>query len=104
MLFRSGKHKAEDDLSKVTYTIVIQPASDDLPWFDAEAATFHSLESAREAGVWNYPATELQRARCGVFEDLWRTGHYMGGGLRFGGDFLIYPGASSCCSSLETQG
>jgi len=27
-----------------------------------------------------------------VFEDLWRKGYFMGGGLRFGGDFLIYPG------------
>lgn len=98
---KKGKHV---DLASVAYTIVIQPTSDDLPWFDASAATYADLDAAREAGVWNYPSTPLQEARCKVFEDLWRRGNYMGGGLRFGGDFLIYPGeclSAGCCLSRE---
>ncbi|KAL8280993.1 hypothetical protein RQP46_006672 [Phenoliferia psychrophenolica] len=92
LLINNGKGKGKARIEDVAYTIVIQPTSEDLPWFDPSAATFRTLESAKDAGVWNYPDTKLQEARCEVFEDLWRTGHYMGGGLRFGGDFLIYPG------------
>lgn len=76
------------------YTILVQPTSLNLPWYDPTSATFSTLASAREAGIWNYPSTDLQTTRCRVFEDLWSKGHFMGGGLRFGGDFLIYPGES----------
>lgn len=81
-------------LASVPYSITIHPSSIDSPWYDPTAFSFSDLESAKAAGLWNYPTTPLQAARCLVFEDLWRKGHYMGGGLRFGGDFLIYPGAS----------
>ncbi|KAI5479296.1 tRNA-intron endonuclease [Pseudohyphozyma bogoriensis] len=80
------------DLATVPYTIVIQPSSIDAPWYDPSKASYATLEAAKEAGVWNYPETELQASRCKVFEDLWRNGYYMGIGLRFGGDFLVYPG------------
>lgn len=76
------------------YTILVQSTSLNLPWYDPSSASFSTLDAAREAGIWNYPNTELQVARCKVFEDLWSKGHFMGGGLRFGGDFLIYPGES----------
>jgi tRNA-splicing endonuclease subunit Sen34 len=55
--------------------------------------TYTSLESAREAGVWSYPSTLHERAKCGVFRALWETGHFMGSGLKFGGDFLVYLGS-----------
>lgn len=80
------------DLSAIPYIIVIQPSSTDAPWYNPSAATYTTLAAAREAQVWNYPSTKLEEARCKVFEDLWKKGHFMGGGLRFGGDFLIYPG------------
>ncbi|KAM0748138.1 hypothetical protein T439DRAFT_328126 [Meredithblackwellia eburnea MCA 4105] len=89
-----GKEKEEDDLATVPYTIITQPSSSDLPWYDAEAdnVSYDTLQAAKTAGIWDYPETPLQESRCQVFEDLWRKGYYMGGGLRFGGDFLIYPG------------
>ncbi|KAM0792264.1 hypothetical protein ACM66B_004956 [Microbotryomycetes sp. NB124-2] len=74
------------------HTIVIQPSSLDLPWYDPEGATYASLNAGKEAGVWHYPETPLQQTRCDVFQDLWKKGYFMGGGLRFGGDFLVYPG------------
>ncbi|GAA5894080.1 hypothetical protein JCM8208_002343 [Rhodotorula glutinis] len=85
---------ASRDLSAVAYTIIIEPRSSSLAWYDPSLprATYSTLEAASTAGVWSYPQTPLQEARCRVFEDLWRRGHYMGGGLRFGGDFLVYPG------------
>ncbi|CAL1703693.1 unnamed protein product [Somion occarium] len=75
------------------YTVTIpasSPAS--LPWYSSDGLTYSTLESAKEAGIWTYPSDLHERAKCGVFRDLWENGFYMGGGIRFGGDFLIYPG------------
>ncbi|GAA6037090.1 hypothetical protein JCM8097_008725 [Rhodosporidiobolus ruineniae] len=80
--------------SSLPYQILIEPSSSAFAWYDpsSSAVTYPTLEAAKEAGVWSYPINTLQEARCRVFEDLWRRGFYMGGGLRFGGDFLVYPG------------
>lgn len=94
----AGGAKAEPQpppVESLPYTIVIQASSTDLPWHDPSAARYETLDEAKAAGLWNYPETPVQVARCRVFEDLWRKGHFMGGGLRFGGDFLIYPGQHS---------
>jgi tRNA-splicing endonuclease subunit Sen34 len=56
--------------------------------------TYETLDAARAAGVWSYPANVDERARCEVFRDLWEKGYYMGGGIKFGGDWLVYPGPS----------
>ncbi|GAA6016519.1 hypothetical protein JCM8202_006068 [Rhodotorula sphaerocarpa] len=82
------------DLSTFGYTIIIEPRSDSFAWYDPDrqGVSFSSLEAAASAGAWSYPQTTLQETRCRVFEDLWRRGFYMGGGMRFGGDFLVYPG------------
>ncbi|GAA5968223.1 hypothetical protein JCM11641_003777 [Rhodosporidiobolus odoratus] len=84
----------EPPLHLAPYTILIEPTSSPFAWYDpsAEAVSYPTLESAKKAGIWNYPLNPVQDARCKVFEDLWRRGFYMGGGLRFGGDFLVYPG------------
>ncbi|KAK0534338.1 tRNA-splicing endonuclease subunit [Tilletia horrida] len=42
--------------------------------------------------TWPYPSTPLERARCATFDDLHARGYYMGTGLRFGGEFVVYPG------------
>ncbi|KAH6919019.1 hypothetical protein BKA70DRAFT_1249038 [Coprinopsis sp. MPI-PUGE-AT-0042] len=75
------------------YTITIPASSSSLSWYTpSEANTYASLEEAREAGVWDYPSNLEERARCGVFRDLWKQGYYMGGGIKFGGEYLVYPG------------
>lgn len=53
---------------------------------------YPTLSSAKQAGLWHYPRTAEQRARCAVFESLLDRGYYMSTGLRFGGDFNVYPG------------
>lgn len=85
---------SEDKLSAISYAITIQPSSAHLPWYcpSESAVTYSTIESAKAAGIWNYPSTKLESSRCKLFEDLWRRGFFMGGGLKFGGDFLIYPG------------
>lgn len=66
------------------------------PWFRPTEgeSLFHSLSSAREAGVWTYPSTPLERARCATFRKVWTEGMFMGQGVKFGGEFLVYPGSS----------
>jgi tRNA-splicing endonuclease subunit Sen34 len=83
--------------NSVVYTISVPTTSDDFAWYDATAVAhmYETLDAARTANVWNYPATPEDRARCEVFRDLWEKGYYMGGGSKFGGDWLVYPGMDS---------
>ncbi|KAJ3508748.1 hypothetical protein NLJ89_g5583 [Agrocybe chaxingu] len=78
--------------SSIPYTVVIPASSSSLEWYDADACTYTTIESAKAAGIWDYPSNLSQRARCGVFKDLWKQGYFMGGGIKFGGEYLVYPG------------
>lgn len=75
-----------------TFNVTIPTSSSQLEWYAPDAATYTTLDTARQAGVWTYPATPYERAKCRVFRDLWEKGNFMGGGIKFGGDFLVYPG------------
>lgn len=80
--------------SNTPYTISIPTSSSSLEWYSPNQAwaIYSTLSSAREVGVWLYPSTLTERARCGVFKDLWKQGYFMGGGIKFGGEYLVYPG------------
>lgn len=80
-------------LANAVYTVTVPADSAaELSWYSPEASMYTTLEDAKAAGVWTYPSTPFERAKCEVFRDLWEKGHYMGGGIKFGGDFLVYPG------------
>ena len=93
--------------SNAIYTISVPTTSDTLAWYDSgsnssskdkleperHTYTYETLDAARAAHVWSYPSNAEERARCEVFRDLWEKGYYMGGGSKFGGDWLVYPGA-----------
>ena len=74
------------------YTIVIPASSSSLEWYDYPLRSYSTIEGARAAGVWDYPSDLTERARCGAFKDLWKQGYFMGGGIKFGGEYLVYPG------------
>ncbi|KAI0806973.1 tRNA-intron endonuclease catalytic domain-like protein [Fomes fomentarius] len=74
------------------FNVTIPASSSDLPWYAPNPCTYSTLEAARQAGIWTYPTTAYERAKCRVFQDLWENGNCMGGGIKFGGDFLVYPG------------
>ena len=78
--------------SLIPYTIVIPASSSSLEWYDSSMRSYSTIEAAREAGVWDYPSDLTERARCGAFKDLWKQGYFMGGGIKFGGEYLVYPG------------
>jgi hypothetical protein len=47
--------------------------------------------------------SQLKEARIRVFKDLWMKGYFIGSGLKFGADFLVYPGMSSISSLLSVS-
>lgn len=80
--------------STAPYTVYVPGASSTFEWYAPSTHAFTTLAAARDAGIWDYPNSPLQRARCGVFRDLWEQGHFMGSGIKFGGEYLVYPGTS----------
>ncbi|KAJ6455736.1 hypothetical protein C8R45DRAFT_881209 [Mycena sanguinolenta] len=74
------------------YTVVIPASSSSFEWYNDSACMYSTIQSAKEAGIWEYPSNLHERAKCGVFRGLWEQGMYMGGGIKFGGDYLVYPG------------
>ncbi|KAK0210586.1 hypothetical protein DFS33DRAFT_1404682 [Desarmillaria ectypa] len=74
------------------HNIVIPASSSSTKWYSPDACTYASVDSAKAAGIWDYPSNLHERAKCGVFRSLWEQGYFMGGGIKFGGDYLVYPG------------
>lgn len=74
------------------YNILIPATSTDMTWYAADSQSYSTLDEAREAGIWDYPSNLHERAKCGVFRSLWEQGYFMGRGITFGGDYLVYPG------------
>ncbi|KAJ3814851.1 hypothetical protein F5876DRAFT_86145 [Lentinula aff. lateritia] len=74
------------------YNICITTPSSALSWYSPDSCTYSTIEAAQEAGIWDFPLNLQDRARYGVFKDLWEQGYFLGGGIRFGGDYLVYPG------------
>ncbi|KAL0580247.1 tRNA-splicing endonuclease subunit [Marasmius crinis-equi] len=73
-------------------TVVIPAPSSSLPWYSPESHAYDFIETAKEAGIWEFPSNLHERARCGIFKDLWEQGYFMGGGIKFGSEYLVYPG------------
>ncbi len=83
--------QAEESASSSGYVITV-PAASEYQWYSLDKAVFSTIEAAQKAGVWMYPSNLSERARCGVFRSLWKQGYFMGSGIKFGGDYLVYPG------------
>ncbi|KAG8733393.1 tRNA-splicing endonuclease subunit [Ceratobasidium sp. 423] len=72
------------------HTVHVPGPSTELPWYAARI--FHTIDESRDAGVWTYPRDVKERAECAVFRGLWDKGNYLGPGIKFGGNYLVYPG------------
>lgn len=83
------------------YTVVIPGTSSSFSWYTPAPHTYPTIQAAKDAEIWSYPSNLTERAQCAVFRDLWDQGYYMGGGLKFGGDFLVYPGIPIGTTSLQ---
>ncbi|KAG8217886.1 hypothetical protein J3R82DRAFT_6052 [Butyriboletus roseoflavus] len=80
--------------STTPYTVHVPGASSTFEWYALSQHSFTTLAAACDAGIWDYPETPMQHARCGVFRNLWEKGYFLGGGIKFGGEYLVYPGDS----------
>ncbi|OMJ09720.1 hypothetical protein AYI70_g10765 [Smittium culicis] len=49
-------------------------------------------EAEEESEEWEWPSTEEEILKYGVFKDLYSKEYYITPGLKFGGDYLLYPG------------
>ncbi|KAF8638910.1 hypothetical protein AX17_001961 [Amanita inopinata Kibby_2008] len=80
--------------SSANYTLVIPASSTSFDWYLPTNARciYTSIAAAKVAGVWNFPSNSHENARCNIFRDLRGKGYFIGGGIKFGGDYLIYPG------------
>jgi hypothetical protein len=85
---------APPNSSDVLYTVTIPASSTSFEWYSDSACLYTSIEAAKAGRIWEYPSTLHERAKCGVFRGLWEQGMFMGGGIKFGGDYLVYPGWS----------
>ncbi|KAG2147128.1 tRNA-intron endonuclease catalytic domain-like protein [Suillus cothurnatus] len=65
-----------------SYTVNIPASSSKLEWYAPHSNA--SLTIARETGIWLYPSTLQERARCG--DTTWE------GGLNLVAEYLVYPG------------
>lgn len=80
--------------TSIAHTIIIPAASSSLDWYNPNAlCSYSTIGAAKAAGIWSFPSTLQERAKCGVFRSLWEQGYFMGGGIKFGGDYLVYPGS-----------
>jgi tRNA-splicing endonuclease subunit Sen34 len=101
---QQGTPAAGVSSSNVTWSVTIPASSStELQWYSSEDAMYSTIEDAKAAGIWTYPSTPFERAKCTVYQDLWEKGHFMGGGIRFGADFLVYPGRSSAGDHLKIR-
>ena len=71
---------------------IIPTSSSQFSWYRTKERTYETIRSARAAGLWFYPSDAHERSRCGVFRALWEKGNYLGCGVKFGGEYLVYPG------------
>lgn len=60
---------------------------------------------------WSFPSSKRDKLRYAVFRDLWERNYFLTTGVKFGGDYLAYPGDPhlfhakfivKCVESLET--
>lgn len=94
-LRRAAEQKSEkpvESAPSVTYNVLIPTTSTSFDWYSTDTASYNSIESAKAAGIWDFPSTGQDRARCGVYRDLWEQGYFIGHGIKFGAEYLVYPG------------
>ncbi|CAG8525711.1 638_t:CDS:2, partial [Scutellospora calospora] len=73
-------------------TITIKTSSSSYEWYNDKDYCFSSLELARLAGLWTWPSTPKEEYKFKVYCDLWNRGYFITNGIKFGGDYLLYPG------------
>jgi tRNA-splicing endonuclease subunit Sen34 len=72
--------------------INIKTSSKSLKWYNDDDNKSKTLESAKQSKVWTWPETPQEEYKYKIYCDLWNKGYFISSGLKFGGDYLLYPG------------
>lgn len=84
----SAAQQPPSDLSSIPYTHITRDSSDVYPWYSPPSndvqPSSHLLAQLQTSST---PTT-----RQHIFNHLNDSGYYLSCGLRFGGDFVVYPG------------
>ncbi|CAG8522926.1 24192_t:CDS:2 [Dentiscutata erythropus] len=72
-------------------TTTIKTSSTSFAWYNDNDYCFDSLEVARLAGLWTWPSTPKEQYKYNIYCDLWNRGYFITSGIKFGGDYLLYP-------------
>ncbi|CAH7683111.1 hypothetical protein PPACK8108_LOCUS16418 [Phakopsora pachyrhizi] len=90
----SGSQALKSPVPEIHHRIPVKLLSERPSYSQEGSCSFNDLDSACANGLWEFPTEGHQRARCEVFDNLWKRGMFLGLGLKFGCDFLVYPGDS----------
>jgi len=85
----------EDKTSKVNGfapAINIKTSSISFAWYNDDENCFDSIDTAKQNNLWVWPSTSKDIQKYKVYCDLWNKGYYITSGIKFGGDYLLYPG------------
>lgn len=69
----------------------LRTSSAEMPWY-------HPHKVGGDAFPW--PKDRNERNRAQVFYDLWKKGHFLSSGSKFGANYLAYPGTTPRLFSL----
>lgn len=95
---KKGEHIDDSEFEK---PVDIDPESIEIPAIskDQMLVQLHTVCAYRRKVCktieWTYPHTEEEKLRYKVFKDFWEKNHFLTPGMKFGGDFLVYPGDPS---------
>lgn len=81
-------------------TLIQEEMNRDIPLLPSNELVYIPLEHQWESEKKKMCISDLKpsvlegegRVRFGVYKDLWRKGHHITAGYKFGADFLVYPG------------
>ncbi|KAI9599050.1 hypothetical protein BDF19DRAFT_113860 [Syncephalis fuscata] len=79
----------------------VPTATPSVPWHIEQLGknVYDTWIDAQKAGVWRFPSTVLEWRSFQVYRDLWRQGWWLGSGLKFGGQYLVYADNPRHCHS-----
>lgn len=72
--------------------INIKTSSTSFTWYNNNENWFDSINTAKQNNLWIWPSTLKDIQKYKIYSDLWNKGYYITSGIKFGGDYLLYPG------------
>ncbi|KAI8610994.1 hypothetical protein BC830DRAFT_1143198 [Chytriomyces sp. MP71] len=76
--------------------VAVSTASDTLPWYNPTPVLMTTTRPSEDdiLQMLGVPAHENSTtlSKCKIFVNLWERGYYLTSAIKYGGDFLLYPG------------